>query len=246
MRGVGHAVLVVALTLLTQLGGLAWLIALGFRYRVLAFLLAYTVLWLVAFAFAPYFGREALPCFGTPLRMQSPAYCLLMRNYVTPELAETARDAADLVELEYPGTVTLALDGSFPFFDGMPLLPHLSHDDGKKLDFAFFYQENGSYLPGKTRSAIGYWAFELADESSCPPVWLTARWNQGWLQSLWPSRSLEPQRTTALAQALLNDPRVAKVFLEPPLAAALKLVSPKLRFQGCRAARHDDHIHVQL
>jgi hypothetical protein len=39
---------------------------------------------------------------------------------------------------------------------------------------------------------------------------------------------------------------VAKIFVEPPLAAQLGLSDPKIRFQGCRAARHDDHIHIQL
>jgi hypothetical protein len=68
----------------------------------------------------------------------------------------------------------------------------------------------------------------------------------GWLQPLFPDRPFDPGRTAALTEALLDDPRVAKVFLEPPLATRLGLDSDKLRFQGCRAARHDDHIHVQL
>jgi hypothetical protein len=65
-------------------------------------------------------------------------------------------------------------------------------------------------------------------------------------QGLWPDRPLEPQRTAALVRALVADPRVGKVFLEPPLARQLGLEDAKLRFQGCRAARHDDHIHAQL
>jgi hypothetical protein len=126
-------------------------------------------------------------------------------------------------------------------------LPHLSHDDGEKLDFAYYYSDpDGVYLPGRTRSPIGYWAFEPAVEEQCPPAWLTLRWGMGWLQPLFPDRRLEPRRTAALVQALLDDPRTANVFFEPPLAARMGLAHPRLRFQGCRAARHDDHVHVQL
>jgi hypothetical protein len=128
----------------------------------------------------------------------------------------------------------------------MPLLPHLSHDDGKKLDFAFFYTEDGRYIPGKTRSPIGYWAFETLDHPNCPPAFPTLRWDLAWLQPLWPDRPLEPQRTKALIQAFLDDLRVGRVFVEPPLALALDVQGPSLGFQGCRAARHDDHIHIQL
>ena len=59
-----------------------------------------------------------------------------MRNFVVPELRAVAEGAADRLADEYPGTVTLALDGGFPFA-GLPLLRHLSHDDGEKLDLAF-------------------------------------------------------------------------------------------------------------
>ena len=50
----------------------------------------------------------------------------------------------------------------------------------------------------------------------------------------------------ALAQTLLDDPRLGRMLLEPHLDQRLGLSDPRLRFQGCRAARHDDHIHIQL
>ena len=38
-----------------------------------------------------------------------------------------------------------------------------------------------------------------------------------------------------------------KILLEPHLAHRLGVEGrPNIRFQGCRAARHDDHIHVQI
>ncbi len=233
MRLAGHAVWVVVLTLLTQVGGIAWLLALMFRRRWLAFPLGYAALWVMATLAAPTFGRVPLPCSGEPLRMQSPLYCVLLRHFVTPEMAAVAHTAAQTVAAEHPGTVTLALDGGFPFLNGMPLLPHLSHDDGEKLDFAFSYTApDGHYLPGQTRSPIGYWAFEGADPDPCPPAWLTTRWGMGWLQPLWPDRPLEPLRTATLIRALLADTNLAKVFVEPPLAARLGLAHPKTALSG--------------
>jgi hypothetical protein len=187
-----HGAVIVALTLLTQLGGIAWLIALRFRRRLPVFLVAYAALWTLAVMISP---RTALPCFGEPLRMQSPLYCALNRHYVTPALAGVAQDAASRMAKDNPGTVTLALDGGFPFLTGMPLIPHLSHDDGEKLDFAFFYtSSDGTYLPGKTRSPIGYFAFENAGDPDCRPVRLTLRWDMTWLQPLWPDRPLDATR----------------------------------------------------
>jgi hypothetical protein len=250
MRWVGHGLVVLALTVLTQLGGLAWLIALRFRWRIAVFLVAYAALWGGAQVVAPVFGRVPIPCTGEVLRSQSRLYCVLMRNFVAPEMLAVAQAAAGAVAAEFPGTVTLTLDGGFPFLEGMPLVPHLSHDDGGKLDFAFYYAETpvggGAYLPGQTNSPIGYFSFLRLGEETCPPVWLTLRWEMRWIEPLHRSLGLEPKRTRALIETLAKDPRAGKVFVEPPVAAALGVTGPKIRFQGCRAARHDDHIHVQL
>ncbi len=244
-----HTLIILLLTALTQIGGIAWLLALRVRrWRLVAFAAAYAGLWMAAVSLAPLQGRVPLPCHGETLQMQSPLYCVMLRHFVTPELAEVAHDIAADVAAAHPGTVTLALDGSFPFLDGMPLLPHLSHHDGRKLDFAFFYTDDaGKYLPGKTRSPIGYFAFELPGDPVCPPARLTLRWQFAWLQPLWPDRPLNAARTETLLRATLSHPKLDRLFLEPPLAAQLGVQAhPKLRFQGCRAARHDDHIHMQI
>jgi hypothetical protein len=252
MKIFAHAAVVLALTLLTQVGGLAWLIALALRRRfrfLPALLLAYAAIWLAAVNLAPAFGRVPLPCRGEALRMQSAFYCVTLRHFVVPELAEAAADAAARVAQTFPGTVTLALDGGFPFA-AAPMLPHLSHGDGRSLDVAFFYTgPDGAYLPGRTRSALGYFAFEgvaAGEPDPCLPAWPTLRWSLGWLQPLWPDRPLEALRTRALVLALAEDRRIGRLFLEPPLAARLGLSHPRLGIQGCRAARHDDHLHVQL
>jgi hypothetical protein len=245
MRVILHGLVVLSLTVLTQLGGLAWLVALRFRRRLVVFLLGYAVLWGAAQEIAPVFGRVPVPCSGEVLRAQSWVYCGLLRNFVSPEVLAVAEDAAAAVAAEYPGTMTLALDGGFPFLDGMPLVPHLSHDDGEKLDFAFYYAGEAGYLAGQTASPLGYFAFERGEEQ-CPETWASLRWDMGWFQPLVRDLTLEPDRTSTLIRVLVADARVGKLFVEPPLAARLGVAGDKIRFQGCRAARHDDHIHIQL
>ncbi|MEO9824338.1 MAG: hypothetical protein ABJF50_07985 [Paracoccaceae bacterium] len=246
MRAGFHFFLIGILTLLTQVGGLAWFCALFFKRRFLTFTFAYVALSLSAVFIAPSFGRVALPCHsGGPMKMQSVMYCALNRHYVVPEMRDVLSDTASEIARIYPGTLTLILDASFPFFDTFPLLPHLSHDDGQKADIAFYYQSDGAYLPGKTRSPVGYFAFENG-MTTCPPNAISLRWNARALQPLWPDWQLEPERTRAVMRILANDLRVGKMFIEPHLTTRLQISSEKIRFQGCRAARHDDHIHVQL
>jgi len=177
--------------------------------------------------------------------MQSWVYCALNRNYVTPEMAGLLQDAAGTADRAYPGTVTQVLDANFPFLAGFPLLPHLSHDDGRKADLAFYYADAKGYAPGVSRSPIGYFAFEQGP-TDCSGNWLTLRWDLGALQPLWRDLEFDAARTRHLLQVLAADGRVGKIFLEPHLQDRLGVRSVKLRFQGCRAARHDDHIHLQF
>jgi hypothetical protein len=265
--------LFVGLTLLTQVGGvvlvLAWLVAWlvfpaslqGWRRAgtvALLFLGLYAAatVWLVP-PLAALGGRVALPCGaqdGRPFAAAHPIYCVLNRNYVEPRLVVLLTELSRAIDRDFPGTTTLYLDANFPFMRGFPLLPHLSHHDGRKLDLAYYYAaSNGSYLPSELRSPIGYWAFEQpgpGDSSPCSrSSWLTLRWDMAALQALYPSRPMEAERTrAALAWLVSEGPRlgVERVFIEPYLAARLGVTSPLLGFQGCRAARHDDHIHLQI
>jgi len=241
-----HLIIFVFLTLLTQLGGLAWLISLCFRRRLASFALAYVALSVGALFVAPIFGREPISCLSTDtFRMKSTMYCAMNRQYVTPELQDVIRDFSTAMDQEFPQTTTLVLDANFPFISGFPLLPHLSHSDGRKVDLAFFYQDNTGFLPGVTRSPIGYFAFEDGP-SNCPDNTVTLRWDMEWLQKLWPTYHLEPQRMAMALRLLSEDERVGKVFIEPHLKSRFNASHSKIRFQGCRAARHDDHIHLQL
>lgn len=177
--------------------------------------------------------------------MQSVLYCGLNRHYVVPELKEVLITYSKKLNAKHPNTKTLILDANFPFITGFPLLPHLSHNDGRKVDLAFFYEDENGYLPKATKSPIGYFAFE-AGATKCPKKLFSLRWDLNWLQSIWPNYSLEPSRMTTALQILSDDKRIKKLFIEPHLKSRLSLTSSKIRFQGCRAARHDDHIHMQL
>ncbi len=246
VRVVLHVFIVLFLTLLTQLGGLAWLCAICFRRRLVAFLLVYSALAIGALFVAPMFGREPIPCVSDEsYRMKSKLYCVLNRQYVTPELEAVLQDFAETMEQEFPQTTTLILDANFPFISGFPLLPHLSHNDGRKVDLAFYYKDLDGYVSETARSPIGYFAFEEGP-TDCPDNFLTLRWDLAWLQRFWPDYELEPQRMATALRLLSDDERVGKVFIEPHLKSRLQAESPKIRFQGCRAARHDDHIHLQL
>lgn len=254
--------------MLTQIGGIAYILNLAllralrlrlFVVKLCMFLLCYGALAFASSMIAPTFGRVPLSCFtnsGERLVVGSPLYCALNRNYTTLEMRKLATALAENMDNEYPGTLTIALDASFPFVDGFPLLPHLSHDDGKKLDLAFYYKDtDGKFLNGETRSPLGYFAFEqpaASDEQPCKGRndWITTRWDFDALQSVFPKYQLEEQRTASALRWLttkgVNSFGLEKVFLEPHVRNKLGVADSHLRFQGCRAARHDDHIHIQV
>lgn len=238
-----HGLAFILLTFLTQIGGGLWLLALATRRVWLAFPLLYVT---ASFALPWITEREPLPCFGdSALASQSLIYCALNRHYVTPQMASVARDLATQMEAKFPGTQTRTLDGNFPFLNGFPLLPHLSHDDGEKLDLAFYWQQDGTYQAGQSRSPIGYWGYAQG-VSFCPPRWSDLRWDMPWLQAKLPPMALDHPRMRAALLHLAGDSRVAKILIEPHVAQTLDVTHSKIRFQGCRAARHDDHIHIQL
>lgn len=101
-----HALIVLILTLLTQIGGIAYLVALaasrGWGLRRLPakfaiFLLCYAGATFTASLAAPIFGRVPLSCVADAadrLVVRSPIYCLLNRNYVTPDVRDLAKALA--------------------------------------------------------------------------------------------------------------------------------------------------------
>jgi hypothetical protein len=223
--------------------------------------LGFAVLYLiVTFLLVPLlarrFGRVPLPVRGTvhvvPLTVWT---CLLNRHYVKPALRESLYLAARQLHAAFPGTRVAYLDANFPFFDGFPLWAHLSHNDGNKLDLAFFYREarTGEPLPGRAPSPIGYGVYEgpaPGEINASADCAARGYWQYGLMGHLVPqghqeAMRFDASRTRKLIGLLTAQPGVGKLFIEPHLKTRLRLRSGKIRFHGCGAVRHDDHIHIQ-
>ncbi len=216
-----------------------------------AFLLIYT---LSVFIFVPtlaqWNGRVPLPCFASDaatLQAANVGYCLLMRNYVTPATQTRLLTVARQFRAVHPDSTVRYLDANFPFLNGFPLLPHLSHNDGRKVDLAFFYQRKDTHEPlNVSPSWLGYWCYEQpqhSKEAACLGKSSYLRWDFDWLQPRYAAYEMDAVRTRTLLQLLAADAQ--KVLLEPHLQTRLGIQAANVKFQGCRAARHDDHVHAQ-
>lgn len=265
MRWAVHIAIMLALTALTQVGGIIYAATLwGRRFMPQArtirgfaslFFVVYAALWLPVERLAALTGRQSIPCFerdGLPLKASLVA-CVLHRHYAKRELIVITSAMARAVDEHFPGTLTRTLDGNFPFLTGFPLLPHLSHDDGEKLDLAFYYTGPTGYRRGGLASPFGYWAFEAprgGETQACPDAAGGLRWDMAWFAPfIRRDLALDEQRTRFALRWLAREGAkrgVGKVFVEPHLAHRLGVRGEVIRFQGCLAARHDDHMHVQL
>lgn len=268
-RLLGHGLVIVVLTVVTQIGGIVYLLALLLRatlfrrtrYPATALLLPFLLLYGVttlALRTEIFTTRIPLSCATDETRAlaaASPLLCLLNRNYVSADLYYGLEALSGHMDQRFPGTLTQVLDTGFPFFDSFPLLPHLSHDDGRKADLAFYYKGRaGTYRRGVLASPLGYWAFERPRPGDAQPCaggggLFSLRWNMGWFQPLVRDDvALDEARTKVALEWLASEGQlygIEKILLEPHLKARLGLTSDRIRFQGCRAARHDDHIHIE-
>ena len=254
-----HAFIVIGLTLLTQIGGVAYVVALlatrrwhnaeDLRWRRTAYLTTAIVLIYAgaSIAIVPplagLFDRERAACASTTL-----VGCVFNRTYLKrkPLALMTALDQA--MASRFPGSGVTILDGSFPFLDGFPLPPHLSHHDGRKVDLAYFYRDASEIARGSP-SPIGYFHFQQprpGDREPCAGRFTPLRWDFAWLQPEEPVWVLDDERTRAMILWLKARPEVTRIFIEPHLADRLGVGGGKVRFQGCQAARHDDHLHVEV
>jgi hypothetical protein len=265
-------ILIFLLTAVTQIGGIVFLISLvTFGLidnrlnkqwtRVTAKILSFAILYLFfVFVVVPLtaksFGRVQLPVFEN--RHLKPANiwtCLLNRNYVRPQLREITYNVAESMNKKYPGTTINYLDANFPFIDKFPLLPHLSHNDGKKLDLSFQYNDSQTgKITNDTPSFIGYGICEEPKEGEeNKPVDCEKKgyWQYNLLRDIVSQDNkhkftFENNRTKELVNSFASHEGLGKIFIEPHLKTRLGLTNSKIRFHGCQAVRHDDHIHVQL
>lgn len=260
------------LTILTQVGGLVYLLNFSFysilekkitgkwtrRFsKVVSFLTLYG---LISFLLVPLLAK---PFGRVPLSMTSDGNlkpltiwtCLLNRQYVRPELKEVVSKIAVKMNGAYPGTITHYLDANFPFINKFPLIPHLSHNDGKKIDLSFFYNDSKTGQPiNDAPSFIGYGICEepkAGERNTADFCAENGYWQYSFLKTILPQGSksdftFNKEKTKTLVILIVNEEKIGKVFIEPHLKSRLKLTSDKIRFHGCQAVRHDDHIHIQL
>lgn len=262
------------LTLLTQVGGIILLAALPVAGRLSRkfptlprlpsslltfFLLYFSFTLLLLPPLARLGGRTPLPIFHTsqqPLQPRSYFYVLTNRHYVTPELKEAALEIAGRYQDRHPDIRLAYLDANFPFLDGFPLIPHLSHDDGRKLDLSLVWKDAASgRSTTRVPSLLGYGraAAPRKGEQDMPAECARrGNWPYSLLTKiLADSQSedylLDEAATRDLLLEICRSPEVKKVFLEPHLKTRLGLGGEsKIRFHGCHAVRHDDHIHLEI
>jgi hypothetical protein len=272
LKAIANIILFIFLTILTQIGGIAFLLSrITYRwtdkwaknrvakisYRWLSFLVIYGIATLfIVPIFAKPFGRVPLPFTPTnhvqPLNVLT---CILNRHYVRPSLQHAIYNAAQQMNQQYKGTKINYLDACFPFINKFPLIPHLSHNDGKKIDLSFCYKDSARDMPTNAcPSFIGYGICEepLPDEENTALRCASkGYWQYNTLRKIIPQNrkkdfTFDTQRTKTLVELLSKQDEIGKIFIEPHLKTRLQLTSSKIRFHGCQAVRHDDHIHAQL
>lgn len=258
-----HFLIIIGLTVITQIGGIIYLISLLMinskktRYRLKRFLIFCALYGLATFLIvpilAPSFGRVQID--NTALvKANSIFYLLANRNYVKPELNTLIQNITSQLQESNPGVKLVYLDANFPFIDKFPLLPHLSHNDGKKIDLSFVYKDETGQWTNKKPSVSGYGIYEGPNASEFDQT--AACKGIGYWQYDFPKYlsfgqlnsglSFSEEKTKRLIQLIVSQPQIGKVFIEPHLKSRLGLTNNKIRFHGCGAVRHDDHIHMQL
>lgn len=202
---------------------------------------------------APVLGRE--PVKETKLiKAHSFFTKLLNRNYVRPELNSVLNNTSIALNKKYPEIKLLYLDANFPFINKFPLLPHLSHNDGRKIDLSLIYVNKQGKLTNKKPSVSGYGAFvepvnkEKSQTVKCKKK---AYWQYDFTKYMTFGKInkdllFSNKANRFLLKDLLKQASIQKIFIEPHLKTRMKLTHPKIRFHGCQAVRHDDHIHIQI
>jgi len=177
---------------------------------------------------------------------------MLNRHYVSPALRNGLIEVADELNHKDQTVKVSYLDANFPFMDGFPLLPHLSHDDGRKIDLSFYYKNDEKPVLDKP-SFSGYGTFvqPKAGESNQTQICKSSGYRQYDFTKYLTLGSraglvFDENGTRLLISTILRKMNVQKILIEPHLKNRMNLSSDKIRFHGCHAVRHDDHIHLQV
>lgn len=251
----GHIIIIIFLTAITQIGGFLWVIALflSLKFKKKKRII-FPIIYLISNLFivppiAKVFGREPLPVLNKKLKPRNLVYPFLFRNYVTSSLKVELENSANA--LIKSGISTTYLDANFPFLDKFPLLPHLSHNDGRKIDICFMYLNENKKSTDKKPSISGYGVYANSEKnftsSNCikKGYWqydFSKYFSFGKINNL----TIDELKTKHLIKQLLSNPNTKKIFIEPHLKNSLGFSNEtKIRFHGCQAVRHDDHIHLE-
>jgi hypothetical protein len=128
--------------------------------------------------------------------------------------------------------------------------PHLSHGDGRQIDLALYYVDHKGRPMVRPPTKTGYGAYEpprREADRSCVGAERRAKRNDGADPPPGRTWRLDEARTRDLIRILSDDPGVRRIFVEPHLKHRLGFGQDrKVRFAGCQAARHDDHLHVDF
>lgn len=249
------------LTVISQIGGIVYLISLivskkwnkNLKFKTLIIFLSLYLFatLLIIPMIAPVFGREKVK-HTEKISPTNYMTVLLNRNYVRPKLNQLLKQAEEKlngtkIEIHY-------LDANFPFVNKFPLLPHLSHNDGKKIDLSLIYESELGEMINKQKTISGYGLFENPKSSEYNQIEKCL--TNGYYQYDFPkyltlgqiNKELvfSEKGTKKLIQNLLKSQDLGKLFIEPHLKSRMNLKNNRIRYHGCRAVRHDDHIHVQL
>ena len=251
MKYIGDVLWIIALTLITQIGGFIYLLCIPIfniinrskekriyirTLKVCTFCILYLLsTFFIVPSLASWSGRVPMP-YNTDnpnLKQHNLMTVLLNRHYVTPQM-RTVLETACLKFAQKHGDTTCIvtyLDCNFPFFDGFRLLPHLSHDKGLTVDLSFQYFDSKTKEPTENRpSWLGYGVCEepKAGEEDYPNMCR----EKGFWQYNFMRRYIIPQwnksdyifdanGTRDLIKNLLNDVRVNFVLIEPHLKKRL-------------------------
>lgn len=258
-----HLFLVIFLTLVTQIGGIVYLTTIVFIKRKssrfflkqsIFFLLLYLITTLLIVPIvAPIFGREKIRK-SEFVESRTLITDLMNRNYVRPVLNNSLQIIAAGLNEKHQGIKLVYLDANFPFINKFPLLPHLSHNDGKKIDIALIYSDDNGSITNRKPSISGYGVFEgpkKGEYNQIEHCFEKGRWQYDFPKYLTfgnvnPNLEFNEKATKDLILEILKQPTTGKLFIEPHLKTRLNLNHQRIRYHGCQAVRHDDHIHFQL
>lgn len=229
------------LSLLTQVGGLIYLFAypifkkvnhktLSARrkivYKAGVFLGVYAIFtFTIIPPIAKSFGRVPLPYFHPQLKPLNYLTPLMNRHYVEKDLYDLLIDSSTILNQKYPNSIVAYMDANFPFINNFPLLPHLSHNDGKKVDLTFLYRKinNQQAINRKAKSWIGYGGIEhpfKGEENTTTICEKKGFWQYDLLRKVTPmifgaKIEIDEKRTKLLIETLANHPQTGKIFIEP-------------------------------